>query len=605
VTPEEVVHLYDAHPAGEGWSARCPGSRHGRGDQSPSLSIGLGEDGRVLFHCHVGCSTEEVLAARGLTVADLFPVSFNGNGSGRHLVASYEYHDASGEVVYTVHRYHPKDFRQQAPDGTWKTAHIPKVLYHLPEVLVAVTDGQAIAICEGEKDAEVVNRVGTTFGVATCNPGGAGKWRPEYAEVLQGAARVAVLVDNDDPGRLHAAQVAISLLGRVLDLRVFLPASGKDVSEHLRAGLALSDLVRVDDETWRAWLLPGGASETGSKRLYVIQGHTVTTRAVEWLWPAWLPRGKLLVLDGDPDGGKSTLMTDVAARLTRGTPMPDGQLGAVGDVLFLSAEDDPEDTTVPRLMAHEADLARIHLVQAVVDDKGEAPVSIPRDLALIETVIRDTGTVLVVVDVLAEYLDAGVDSHKDTDVRRALHLIRGVAQRTGAAFVLMRHLNKTVGAKALYRGGGSIGVIGAARGGWVVAYHPAKEQLRVLATTKMNAALKPTPLGFVLQPAVGLGCARLEWQGTVDIGADALVNPPTAMGRQEAEEKESKAEFCARIMRDLLTLNDQMWTDDLYEALVVENRVGKNTYDTVRARLTYVIPDKKPDGTRGYRVRLK
>jgi hypothetical protein len=95
----------------------------------------------------------------------------------------------------------------------------------------------------------------------------------------------------------------------------------------------------------------------------------------------------------------------------------------------------------------------------------------------------------------------------------------------------------------------------------------------------------------------------------VNIGADALLNPPpklTAKEQQDAQEKESKAEFCERIMTDLLTLNDEMWSDELWDALVVELKIGKTTYENARAKLTFPSGrEKKPDGTLGYRVRLK
>ena len=90
------------------------------------------------------------------------------------------------------------------------------MLYHLPEVLEAIKKGETIYVCEGEKDADNLRKLGLQ---ATTNPMGAGKWRPEYSESLTGA-NVVILPDKDEPGRKHAAQVAQSLIGKAKSIKV-------------------------------------------------------------------------------------------------------------------------------------------------------------------------------------------------------------------------------------------------------------------------------------------------------------------------------------------------------------------------------------------------
>src|SRR5438874_8884336 len=91
----------------------------------------------------------------------------------------------------------------------------------------------------------------------------------------------------------------------------------------------------------------------------------VRPRASEWLWPNWLPLGRVAILDGDPGLGKSTLLFDLAARVSKDGVMPDGTQGASGSVLIVNAEDDPEDTIKPRLVAAGADLSRVFHVNEV------------------------------------------------------------------------------------------------------------------------------------------------------------------------------------------------------------------------------------------------
>ncbi len=241
-----LERLDSAKPIGDArWQALCPA----HDDRDPSLSLGLGDEGRVLLKCHAGCSTEEIISALNLDLADLFDGKKRQNGdSKREIVATYDYPDESGERLFQVVRYEPKDFRQRRPDGnggwSWKLGDTRRVPYRLPEVVRTAKAGGKVAVVEGEKDVQALEAKGL---VATTAPGGAGKWRPEYAEFLRGA-QVGVIADADEPGRKHAAEVAKSLEGIAASVRVLEPAAGcKDVSEHLAAGKPLSELVPADE----------------------------------------------------------------------------------------------------------------------------------------------------------------------------------------------------------------------------------------------------------------------------------------------------------------------------------------------------------------------
>src|SRR5712692_2441666 len=188
--------------AGDGWSALCPAHE----DRNPSLSIYVRE-GKILLRCHAGCTTEDVCAALGIEMRELFADS----GPASRIVATYDYRDEYGALLFQVVRYEPKDFRQRRPDGkggwAWNLDGIRRVLYCLPEVMAA----SDVLVVEGEQDVETARGLGLA---ATCNPGGAGKWRDEYSEALRGKC-VAILADADHPGRKHARQVAASLFGKV------------------------------------------------------------------------------------------------------------------------------------------------------------------------------------------------------------------------------------------------------------------------------------------------------------------------------------------------------------------------------------------------------
>ncbi len=292
-------------------------------------------------------------------------------------------------------------------------------------------------------------------------------------------------------------------------------------------------------------------AQTLSRAARVLDLEKVTVEKVEWLWRNWIALGKIAILDGDPDLGKSTLLLDIAARVSRGWAMPDGSAGnPPGTVLLMTAEDGVSDTIKPRLMAAGADLARVRALEAVKEADGERPFMIPEDLDVIEEEVKTHKARLVIIDPLMAFL-GGVDSCKDQDVRKALYRVKQLAERTGAAVIAQRHLNKGgAGGKAIYRGGGSIGIIGAARTGALVAEDPDDEHCRVLASQKNNLGPRPRSLRYRLEP-LPEGVCRVAWLGESDHKADKLV----AQAEGE-EEKGAVAEACT-VLEEILEQGPQ------------------------------------------------
>lgn len=200
----------------------------------------------------------------------------------RREIAVYDYVDESGKLLFQTVRYDPKDFKQRRPDGkgrwVWSLKGVRLVLYRLPELLRRANE--TVFICEGEKDVHALESLGL---LATCNPMGAGKWRDEYAEIVQGR-RTVVITDNDPPtdekgkphykGQKHAATVAASLLGHACEVRIIEPPRGKDVSDWLGRGGTREEILAVVDEqepltgetlaVWESrWSTPVTVMQTG------------------------------------------------------------------------------------------------------------------------------------------------------------------------------------------------------------------------------------------------------------------------------------------------------------------------------------------------------
>lgn len=288
------------------------------------------------------------------------------------------------------------------------------------------------------------------------------------------------------------------------------PSGGKQgVDDFLASGKGVQSLKPIIHEELREDLLPTGKllSEVHPER-------------VEWLWPRRIPKGKITVLDGDPDNGKSVLTTDLAARITAGLNLPDETPTEAAGAVLVSAEDGAADTIRPRFDAAGGDPTRALLLG------DEDPFAIPGDIPRLERAVRQVGAALVVVDPIMAFLARDVNSNRDQDVRRALTPLKQMAERTGAAVVLVRHLNKTQGGNTLYRGGGSIGIIGAARSGMVVGRHPDDEELRVLAGQKNNLSLPPESLAYEIETADN-GSARIAYKGVSEATAGQILDVPT------------------------------------------------------------------------------
>ena len=276
---------------------------------------------------------------------------------------------------------------------------------------------------------------------------------------------------------------------------------------------------------------------------------SVAARPVEWLWPRWVPLGKVTVLDGDPGVGKSTLLFDLAARLSRDGALPDGAVGKVAASLILSAEDGEADTIKPRLAAAGGVAERIFTLPTVQDDDGEIrPPELPLDLPAVESAVEEYGARLVVIDPLMAFLTR-IDASRDQDVRRALHKLTRVAERQNCAVVCLRHLNR-FGDKAIYRGGGSVGIVAAARSGLLVAVDPDDPQSRLLAATKCNLTERPRPLRFRLEPRDGV--CTIAWQGGADCEADDLVRKMSPAERADNEEVRCLLQEAMDFLRNIL-----------------------------------------------------
>lgn len=257
-------------------------------------------------------------------------------------------------------------------------------------------------------------------------------------------------------------------------------------------------------------------------------------RSVEWLWRPYLARGKLTLLDGEPGVGKSIVTADLAARLSRGGPLPDGTPGERPfATLFLNAEDDLDDVLWPRLAAAGADLQHIHamggLRRGIID---EPQTQLPRDLPLLELAITTTPADLVVIDPLEALFPVGGAARANRLDCKALLWLAALAVRTRAAILgVVRNLGRAPGASA---------AVGAVRAALRLWRDPDDPDVRVLALAKSTVGPPAPSLALRLRESSGAGSVTIEWMGPRgqaerdDWGLDGCFPPDHARRSAEA-----------------------------------------------------------------------
>ncbi len=331
------------------------------------------------------------------------------------------------------------------------------------------------------------------------------------------------------------------------------------------------DLYKMADEAPDEEAAPVGVSMADIK-----------PERVEWLWSRRIPKGKVTILDGDPGKGKSTILYDLAARISTGAPLPDGEEVERGAALIVSAEDGAADTIVPRYLAAGGDPKRARIIGS------EEQFIIPNDLDKLERAIRQTGATFVVIDPVMSFLSDDINSNRDQDVRRALQPLVNIAQKTGAAIVICRHLNKSSGGPAIYRGQGSIGFIGIVRSGLVVGEHPELEDTYVLAGQKHNLSKPPQSLAYRIRSAgPGDGTAVIEYRGASEVTA-ALLN--TAPGDEGERSRLTEAK---EFLREMLRSGPEFVGQIKAEASAAE--IGWRTVERAKAEMK-VQAVKDPKG---------
>jgi hypothetical protein len=258
-------------------------------------------------------------------------------------------------------------------------------------------------------------------------------------------------------------------------------------------------------------------------RALVVTMSDAEEEATQWLWWPYIALGTVCILDGDPGVGKTLLMTQLAASISLGHPLPDQQgvpclpTGSPAPTLLLSMEDSLTRTLKPRLVAAGADCTKIHALTSWLDAQGQEHVFTFEHLPFLEEAIQIYHPVLVVIDPVTAYMGR-TDIHRANEVQALMGKLNRLAERSNCALVCIRHPAKPGQhiAKVIHRGLGSVGFIGTARTALFAEEHPTDPAKVLLGQSKSNMARRGRTQLFTKDEGV------FQWCGVSRISAEMM-----------------------------------------------------------------------------------
>ena len=285
--------------------------------------------------------------------------------------------------------------------------------------------------------------------------------------------------------------------------------------------------------------------------LKMIKMSDVQSQTVDWLWYPFIPYGKLTIIQGDPGDGKTTLIVNIAARLSKGEGLDnDMKVTEPVKIIYQTAEDGLADTVKPRLELAEAVCERI----MVIDETEKSLSMIDERL---ETAIKRTGARVLILDPIQAYLGGTMDMNRANEARDMTKRLSLLAEKYKCAILLIGHMNKAGGNKAAYRGMGSIDFFAVARSVLLVGRIEGEPDLRAVVQIKNNLA-------------------EFEWVGDYEITADEVLGGIAP--------KINKLEQAKKMLRELAETSNSVQSSEIFD-MAEELNISKRTLENAKKEL--------------------
>ncbi len=298
--------------------------------------------------------------------------------------------------------------------------------------------------------------------------------------------------------------------------------------------------------------------------LKLIKMSEVQAQEIEWLWYPFIPYGKLTIIQGDPGDGKTTLVLNIAAKLSRGIGIDDEMIIAESmNIIYQTAEDGLADTVKPRLEMAGADCERI-----LVIDENEKSLSMIDER--LEQAILKTNAKLLILDPIQAYLGSGTDMNRANEAREMTKKLGLLAEKYHCAIVLIGHMNKAAGNKAAYRGMGSIDFFAVARSVLLVGRVEGELNIRAVVQIKNNLAAFGHPKAFELSED------GFRWIGNYEITADEVLGGIAP--------KTNKLEQAKQMLRELAETSNAVQSNEIFD-MADEHGISKRTLENAKKEL--------------------
>ena len=308
--------------------------------------------------------------------------------------------------------------------------------------------------------------------------------------------------------------------------------------------------------------------------LKMIKMSEIQSQEIDWLWYPFIPYGKLTIVQGDPGDGKTTMVLNIAAKLSKGEGLEENmKVLEPMNIIYQTAEDGLADTVKPRLEAAGADCERV-----LVIDESDKSLSMSDER--LEEAIKQTGARLLILDPIQAYLGGGVDMNRANEARDMTKKLGALAEKYKCAIVLIGHMNKAAGNKAAYRGMGSIDFFAVARSVLLVGRVEGQPDIRAVVQIKNNLAAFGHPKAFQLSED------GFRWLGDYQITADELLGGIAP--------KVNKFEQAKQLLWELAETSNMVSSTEIME-LAKEEGISKRTMESAKRELQ--IPAKRINNT--------
>lgn len=299
-------------------------------------------------------------------------------------------------------------------------------------------------------------------------------------------------------------------------------------------------------------------------KLKMIRMSEVQSQEIEWLWYPFIPYGKLTIIQGDPGDGKTTMVLNLAAKLSKGEALDENmKVTEPVNVIYQTAEDGLADTVKPRLELAGADCERI-----IVIDESDKSMSMV-DERLEQAIVR-TGARLLILDPIQAYLGGGMDMNRANEARDMTKKLGALAEKTKCAIILIGHMNKASGNKAAYRGMGSIDFFAVARSVLLVGRVEGESNTRAVVQIKNNLAAFGHPKAFALSED------GFKWLGDYEITVDEVLGGITP--------KANKMEQAKQMLRELAETQSAVLSNEIFDR-ANELGISKRTLENAKKEL--------------------